>query len=342
MKNFQFICLSVLLSFSFSVNKVIADDIEPVIADKLVVEEGVSIWYETFGNKSGIPLLILYGTLGDDMSAIKPKISSLIDLDKFYVILVDQRGCGKSNPLGWFGKNETKYLVKDIELLRKALDISKINIWGHSWGSVLALSYAQKYYINIDNLLLSGVSLGDKGGNTWFINGLKDFFPEEYNMLKKHVPTANTGIDIMKGYYNIVSRSGLSLKKQAVADFANYESLSLGIINNDKDLVKSNLSSSSLPDSYLYRAEILFAYYSNNLYLSPAFLSPVKMKKVDQNTKVKIIQGRYDMRSTVAPAYKLKSMMSNAKLIIVNGAGHNIESSEHYSDAIKKHFSNSQ
>ena len=141
-------------------------------------------------------------------------------------------------------------MKEDIEKLRQHLNIIKINIWGNSWGSTLALAYAQKYYKNINNLLVSGIYLGEKETDEWFINGLSNFFPEQYDAVKKFAPNSKTGHQVMEEYHKIIFSNDTNLKRGAVAAFNNYEAVSFNIIESDDELIKAiELSAQNLPES---------------------------------------------------------------------------------------------
>ena len=334
-----FTIFTILISNFIFFSDVNADNITAIKSEHLIVDKDIKIWYETFGNKNGIPLFILHGGPGSNLNAIKNSMTKYIDLNKFYVVLSDQRGCGQSEPLGWFEKNKTVYLVEDIEKLRKHLNLEKINIWGNSWGSTLALAYSQKYYKNINNLLVSGIYLGEKETDEWFINGLGNFFPEQYDAVKKFAPNSKTGYQAMEEYHKIIFSNNTDIKRAAVAAFNNYEAVSFNIIGSDSELTKAiELNAQNLPESSVKRAEIFFSYMVNGAYLDDDFLSTNKMSNIDKNCNVTIMNGRYDMCVTTAPAYKLKSMMPDADFIIVNGAGHSTKTNQNYIDTLTNYF----
>ena len=106
----------------------------PVIAEYLETENEIKIWYETFGNKNGRPIIYMHGGPGSGLRDIKNNLNDFFDLKKDYIILFDQRGCGKSLPRGAFTQNITPKIVEDINKLQKHLSIEKADIWGAFMG----------------------------------------------------------------------------------------------------------------------------------------------------------------------------------------------------------------
>lgn len=145
------------------------------------------VYYECCGNPEGIPVLFLHGGPG---SGCRPYHRCFFDPDRYHIILMDQRGCGRSRPLGELESNTTQDLVDDLELLREKLDISHWVIFAGSWGSTLGLVYAQHYPQHVVALILRGTFLGRSEDIDWVYqrDGAARLFPEAWQQLMALVP----------------------------------------------------------------------------------------------------------------------------------------------------------
>ena len=132
-------------------------EIEPFQTGFLKVSNIHEIYYELCGNSKGNPVFVIHGGPGGGCS---PYMRRFFNPAKFLIVLHDQRGCGRSKPNAELKENTTQYLVKDIEQLRKKLNLDKIILFGGSWGSTLSLAYAETYPENVSGLVLRGVFLG--------------------------------------------------------------------------------------------------------------------------------------------------------------------------------------
>src|SRR6476469_3220042 len=141
----------------------------------LKVDEVHTIYWEKVGNPDGVPVLFLHGGPGAGLS---PQHRRFFDPQHYRIILFDQRGAGKSTPLGEWRNNTTQLLIEDIETLRVQFGIDKWLVFGGSWGSTLALAYGQAHPERCLGFILRGIFLCTPAEIDWFINGIRWFFPE--------------------------------------------------------------------------------------------------------------------------------------------------------------------
>src|SRR6266545_226803 len=169
-------------------------EIEPYAQGMLEVTGGDLVYWEVCGNPRGKAAVVLHGGPG---SGCTPWHRRLFDPAAYRVVLFDQRGCGRSTPHASapdidLSSNNTWNLIADIELLRQHLDIDRWLVLGGSWGSVLALAYAERYPERVTQLILFGVATGRHKELDWlFRGGVAIFFPEQWERLRAAVPAAD-------------------------------------------------------------------------------------------------------------------------------------------------------
>ena len=160
-------------------------EIEPFNTSKLKVSGIHEISYEQVGNKNGKPVVFLHGGPG---SGCNPTQRRFFDPQFYKIILIDQRGCGRSKPLGSTNHNTTPDLMNDIEAVRQTLNIEKWLVFGGSWGSTLALTYAIAHTDRVTGLILRGIFLSRPTELQWFLGEVKAFFSEHWQTLCDYLP----------------------------------------------------------------------------------------------------------------------------------------------------------
>ena len=145
--------------------------------------DGHKVYYEECGNPNGIPVLVVHGGPGGGCS---PTMRRFFDPDAYYIILFDQRGCGRSKPYASVENNTTWHLVSDMEAIRKKLSISKLILFGGSWGAALSLIYAQTYPEMVSKIILRGVFTMTQSELDWFYKegGASMFWPEAWRAFR--------------------------------------------------------------------------------------------------------------------------------------------------------------
>lgn len=282
---------------------------------RLKVSNIHEIYYELSGNPKGKPFFVLHGGPGTGMS---PNMRGLFDPKKFMVVLFDQRGSGKSAPLYELRQNTTGDLVEDIEKLRKHLKLDKIYLIGGSWGSTLALAYAEKYPKNVAGIILRAVFLGTKEEEkqTYYSGGVGNYFPEWFEKIATTIKPGAKDIDrplLMK----YIMSSDPKVSEKFAALWSSYEMKITGL-NNPDDLVEKIISSE--PSAVRGLAIMETQYTLHNWFLKPNQLinNAYKLKDIP----LIMVNGRYDMMCPPVTAYRLHKLLPKSKLWIVEAAGH--------------------
>ena len=177
------------------------------------------IYFEECGNPDGIPVLFLHGGPGAGISSVHRR---LFNPQKFRAILFDQRGSGRSTPMGETTDNTTLCLIEDIETLRKQLGIDKFLLFGGSWGSTLALAYAIAYPEHVQGLILRGIFLGSDAEVDWFLYEMGRFFPESHARFVNFLPQDERG-NLLENYYNRLMSEDTAVHQPAANSWSSYE-----------------------------------------------------------------------------------------------------------------------
>ena len=288
-------------------------EIEPNKEYQLQCGDLHNIYVEESGNPNGQPIIFLHGGPGGGCGA---KQRRFFDPKHYRIILFDQRGCGKSTPLGETKENTTEDLISDIETIRKHFNIEKWILFGGSWGSSLALAYGIKYPEYLTGLILRGVFLSREKELDWFLKDVDQFFPENHELLLSHKDNINKD-NLVKEYTDLVFGSNFDIAKKAAVAWNSFEGSIL------KLLPASNLSDNNEDINYeseLARAKVQLHYINNLCFIDgDDILNKIKVLK---NIPVEIVQGRYDMVCPPKTAYDLKQRLPHSELVIINDAGH--------------------
>lgn len=271
----------------------------------LDVGQGHTMYYETHGNKKGRPIVCLHGGPGGGMMRY---VLRLFNLKKWFVILYDQRGCGKSTPRLELKNNTTWHLVEDIEVLRKHLEIDQWAVYGGSWGTTLALAYASKHLEHISAFVLRAICLFTKEETAWMFE--KGHVSEVYPQAWKEVtqPLRKGTRKIIKPYLSLLKSK--KTRRSASRAWSKYEhDLSFLTPKPFRADAKSD-EETAVIENY---------YFAHNAWLTTDLLLEAASKI---KVPVLLIQGRYDMVCPASSAITLKDSIPHAKLLIVSKAGH--------------------
>lgn len=287
-------------------------EIEPNKEYMLTCGDIHNIYVEESGNPDGQPILFLHGGPGGGCSA---KQRRFFDPKYYRIILFDQRGCGKSTPLGETKENTTEDLISDIETIRKHLNIEKWVLFGGSWGSSLALAYGVRYPEYLTGLILRGVFLSREKELDWFLKDVDQFFPEYHELLLNHKDNINKD-NLVEEYTRLVFGNNFNIAKKASVAWNKFEGSVL------KLLPTSDLSDNKEInyEFELARAKVQLHYINNLCFIDgEKILNKVEVLK---NIPVEIVQGRYDMVCPPKTAYDLKQRLPHSQLVIIADAGH--------------------
>jgi len=287
--------------------------VEPFNSGFLQVSSIHNIYYEEVGNPKGNPCIYLHGGPGGGFSAGN---RGFFDPNVYRVILFDQRGAGKSTPFACLEENTTWDLVEDIEKIRKHLNIEKWVVFGGSWGSTLALSYAEKHTERVKALILRGIFTLRRDELLWFYQeGASWIFPDVWDKYLEPIPVVQRG-DIMSSYYRVLTGSDEEKKIAAARAWTIWE-MSTSRLHVDHDLVARGEDD---------KFAIAFARIECHYFVNGGFFER-EGQLIEDSFKLKnipgvIVQGRYDLVCPMKSAWDLSKKWPEAKLIVVDDAGH--------------------
>jgi proline iminopeptidase len=273
------------------------------------------IYYEESGNPKGKPVVFLHGGPGGGTDA---KMRRFFNPKKYRIVLFDQRGCGKSKPSASLEDNTTWHLVSDIEAVRGKLGIDKWQVFGGSWGSTLALAYAQKHPDRVTELVLRGIFLLRRSELEWFYQnpeGAAQLWPDLWEDYLKPLSQAERA-DCMRSYYKRLTSPDRSTLLEAARAWSTWESA---------------LSYFRMNTGYVQRAKdaefaAAFARIECHYFVNGGWLER-ETQLLDDVPKIRhipavIVQGRYDVVCPARSAWALHKAWPEAQLRIVPDAGH--------------------
>ncbi len=285
--------------------------IDPFASGYLQVDNGHTLYWEQCGNPDGVPIVFLHGGPGGRST---PSHRRFFDPDFYRIILLDQRGCGKSEPFASIKGNTPDALVSDLEALRNHLKIDKWHVFGGSWGSTLALLYAVTHPERCISMIIRGVFLMEQKEIDWFIHGIKTVFPEAHGRFQGFLPDDEQD-DILNAYYQRLTHPDPNIHMPAARIWSHYEESCAmmfpeGQHGYDPALDAHNLCIARL-EAHYFRHHVISE--DNSI-----------LKKIDRIRHIPavIVQGRYDMITPVVTAHCLHKHWPEADLVVVPDGGH--------------------
>ncbi|MCK4869882.1 MAG: prolyl aminopeptidase [Gammaproteobacteria bacterium] len=288
-------------------------EIEPYLTHRLKVNHIHELYIEECGNPEGIPILFLHGGPGGGCNGNHRRF---FDPKVYRIVLFDQRGSGKSTPHASLEENTTQHLVKDIEQVRKHLEVEKWPVFGGSWGATLALVYAQAYPERVSGLILRGVFLCTPEEFDWFpLYGAQRIYPDYYEQFVKPIPEAEHR-DLLTAYYARLCSDDIEVRHTAAKAWSIWEAQAENLILDPS--VVDEFGDLEMAASL---ARIECHYFVHNAFLKPNQIVKA-MDKIAQIPGI-IVQGRYDMICPIVSAWKIHQRWPKSQLNIVPAAGHN-------------------
>ncbi len=287
-------------------------EIDPFHSEHLNVSEKHAIYYEECGNPDGYPVVFLHGGPG---SGCNPNQRRFFDPTFYRIILLDQRGCGRSTPLGCTDDNNTDALVQDIETLKNHLNIKSWLVFGGSWGSTLALAYASKYPVSTSGLILRGIFLSRESELNWFLGEVRHFFPECWEKLLSFIPETEQS-NPLSAYASRVFSDNINIAGAAAVQWNAFESNIMSLLPRP---ITANQSNTPIAIE-IARAKVQIHYILNECFVGQRDL--IEEAKKLSEIPTTIIQGRYDMVCPPISAWELKNVLPLAKFEIIPDAGH--------------------
>jgi proline iminopeptidase len=288
-------------------------DCAPRASGMLSLDRLHTMYWEECGNASGVPLLFIHGGPG---GGSLPHHRRFYDPAFWRIVLYDQRGAGRSTPLAELTDNTTAHLVADIERLREHLRIDQWLLFGGSWGSTLALLYAQAYPERVLGLVLRGVFLATKAEIDWFLHGMSRVFPEASREFTHFLPPEERG-DVLANYHRRLTDADVRIHRPAAHAWDRYESTCSTL------LPKPNGNGRLEGDTGTLAIARIEAHY----FMHAAFIEPdrilANMHRI-RGLPGSIVQGRYDIICPPAAADAVARAWPDAEYVVVPDAGHSV------------------
>ena len=287
--------------------------IDPYRHDWLDVGDGHSIYYEESGNPDGIPCVFVHGGPGGGTS---PAARQFFDPARYRIVLFDQRGCGHSTPHAALNANTTWDLVADMERLRELLGIEAWLVFGGSWGSTLALAYAQRHPEAVTGLILRGIFLLREREIQWFYqHGASELYPDSWEHYLKPIPESERD-DLVHAFHRRLTSNDPEVRLDAARAWSVWEA-SASFLHQNKDF----MAKLDGPEAALAMARIECHYFVNDGF----FDSPNQLlDNIDRIRDIPavIVQGRYDVVCPPVTAWDLHRAWPEARFELVQNAGH--------------------
>ena len=287
--------------------------IKPYTTHFLKVDKLHELYVEESGSPDGIPVLFIHGGPG---AGSTEKSRRFFDPEKYRIIVFDQRGCGHSRPHLELKDNTTQHLVEDIEKIRTFLKVDSWVLFGGSWGSTLALVYAQAHPSKVRGLILRGIFLARQQDQDWLYkpDGAARIFPDHWAHFVEIIPEEERG-DMLKAYH----RRLMGDNELARMNAAKHWSLWEGRISSLRPSQEMEDEAAD-PHFAMAIARIEAHYFVNDVFLKPGQIIS-NMGLIDQIPGI-IIHGRYDMVCPLDNAAELARCWTQAELLVIRDAGH--------------------
>ncbi|HVF34684.1 MAG TPA: prolyl aminopeptidase [Candidatus Saccharimonadia bacterium] len=288
-------------------------EIAPYETGSLRVSPIHTLYYEQCGNPRGIPAVFLHGGPGGGTS---PNMRRFFDPARYRIVLFDQRGCGRSTPRAELVDNTTMHLVADIESLRRHLAIERMLVFGGSWGSTLALAYAQAHAERVSALVLRGIFLLRRFELEWFYQrGASLMFADAFEKYLAPIPEVERG-DLMSAYYRRLTHPDPAVRVAAARAWSVWEGRTSFLLENPAYVSGFDEDEHALE----------FARIECHYFVHGGFFRNERQLLEDAHRLAAIpgtiVQGRYDVVCPMQSAWDLHRAWPQADLKIVPDAGH--------------------
>ena len=286
--------------------------IEPYATGMLDVGDGHGIYYERVGTPGAKPALFLHGGPGAGISADHRR---LFDPERYDLLLFEQRGCGRSTPHACLEANTTWHLVDDIERLRAMAGVEKWLVFGGSWGSTLALAYAETHPGHVSELILRGIFMATREETRWYYQfGASQIFPDKWEHFVAPIPEAERG-DLITAYHKRLTSDDLAVQLEAAKAWSLWEGETITL------LPSAALSDQHGGDHFA----TAFARIENHYFHHDSWLEPGQLlRDAGRLSGIPgvIVHGRYDMPCPARYAWDLHRAWPEADFHLIEGAGH--------------------
>jgi proline iminopeptidase len=286
-------------------------EIEPYDHGMLAVDDDHRLYWEQSGNPEGVPVLFLHGGPGAGAGAVHRRF---FDPKHYRIVIFDQRGAGRSEPNGELAHNTTPHLIDDIETLRRKFGIARWHVFGGSWGSTLAMAYAEAHPDRVLSLVLRGIFLCRRSEINWFLYGMRTMAPEPWRAFAGFLPP-NERSDLLGNYYRRLKDPDPNVHMPAARAWSQYEGSCMTLMPSPETVA-------AFREDRLAKglARLEAHYFSHDIFLPENSL----LDNLDRIRRIPaaIVQGRYDLICPIVTADELTQAWPEAQYTIVPDAGH--------------------
>ena len=285
---------------------------EPHMSGRLEVGDGHSLYWQRFGTPGAKPAVLLHGGPGGGISPDEPR---MLDPARYDILTFDQRGCGKSTPFASLEHNTTWDLVADLDRLREMVGVARWLVFGGSWGSTLALAYAEKYPQRASELVLRGVFTLRRRELDWYYqHGASLLFPDKWERFVAPIPPAERG-DLMTAYHRRLTSGDRDEQLRVARHWALWEGETVTLLP-DPSVVE-----------HFHNDEfaLAFARIENHYFVHGGWMDEgqlIRDAHLLKDIPGVIVQGRYDVTCPPQTAWDLHQAWLKAEFVLVEGAGH--------------------
>ncbi|CEJ86918.1 Proline iminopeptidase [Hyphomicrobium sp. GJ21] len=285
----------------------------PYREHRLEVGGGHTLYVEECGNPNGQPVLIVHGGPGGGSN---PTMRRFHNPDRYKIVLFDQRGCGQSTPNASIENNTTQDLVEDIERIRQEFGIDRWQLFGGSWGSTLALAYAETYPERVSALILRGIFLSTKAELRWFYqDGCSWIFPEAFAEFQRRIPHDERH-DMIAAYHRRLNSDDPATVMAAARAWSIWEGTTLSLVPEPDRVARFSA------DAYA----VAFARIESHYFVNGGFFrrdgellfNAERLKGIPGI----IAHGRYDVVTPIKSAVLLHQAWADSELRVATDAGH--------------------
>jgi proline iminopeptidase len=285
----------------------------------LNVGDGQFVYWEVCGNHYGKPAVVLHGGPG---SGCTPGWRRYFDPERYRVVLLDQRGCGRSAPNASdpdvdLSTNTTAHLIADIELLRRHLGIGRWLVFGGSWGSTLALAYAERHPDLVSEMVLFGIGTTRRHEVEWITHDVGRLFPVEWARFSSAASNASRESRLVEAYSQLLHDGDPAVREKAARDWCDWEDAHIAI--------RADHRPNPRYEDPLFRmcfARLVTHYWRHSGFLEDGIL----LRDADRLSGIPgvLVHGRLDVSSPLDVPWQLSQAWPSSKLVVMDDAGHSV------------------
>ncbi|MFC8511873.1 prolyl aminopeptidase [Streptomyces sp. NPDC057257] len=295
-------------------------EIEPYDHGLLDVGDGNLVYWETCGNPDGKPAVVLHGGPG---SGCSPYFRRLFDPAAYRIVLLDQRGCGRSTPNASaydtdMSVNTTGHLIADLELLRRELGIGRWLVWGVSFGSVLGLRYAQTHPETVSEMVLTGVATGSNAEVALLTRGLGRIFPEAFERFVSELPEGERDSNLAAAYNRLLESPDPEVRTRAARAWTDWETATIPAPPRSVERFED-------AGFRMGFARTVTHYFGNDHFLGEGNDEGVVLRDAHRLKGIPgtLVQGGLDFGNLLGISWRLQQAWDGSELVVVDEVGHN-------------------